>query len=283
MASRIIYAATAALLLVTASGCTIIPAKWKPWQQDEAATSEASVAGAMRPLEIRATGKAHHEAPAAAAVSPYPADWQAVVEATGRGFPAAGAQGPMQREMSALQAAQYDAMARAVEGVRGAQVRRVAQVQDMTVARESVTIESSGQIAGARVIGQSYDKDTGLAEVRLAVGLDAEGNIVPDRRGTVAAPVKVVDDGRAKAVAAARSQAAAHLREQLGASMVDSATRVSDLELRSRAAAGMVESWLGRAQYSEPRWDDGAVEVEAVLTLNPSDYNDLAATAGDAP
>jgi len=203
-------------------------------------------------------------------------DWDTVVEATGEGLPAADAATPAMKKLTALEAAKYLALARLTEKIRGTHVRLASKVRDMKFVAQEVEAGVSGDIQGVRIVRSDYDEQKEIAHVTVMVGLDSEGNIVPDRL----LPITPLSEAarRARAESAARLDAMAKLREQIGEVYVGQEVKVKNLMLSHQRAWLLVEGILEGVKFSEPLWPtDRQCKVEATLVVSDSDLERLMA------
>lgn len=202
--------------------------------------------------------------------------WDSVVEATGVGFPAPGAVSPHQKRLTAFEAARAGAMAKLVEKLEGAHVTKQASVRDMRFASEEIRIELDGRLVGIRSVRGEYDEKAEMAAVTLQVGLDEEGNIVPDRLLPIT-PLSVAAR-RAQAEQAARYDALAKLREQVGGARIRQDITVKNLVLTRQKARLVVEGMLEGVEFAEPKWPTRTrCVVSATLAVTPAEFERLRA------
>ncbi len=219
------------------------------------------------PFRFRATGSAFLEE-AGQLSKMAPLNGASFVEATGRGFPASNTTGNFQKKLTALKAARYGALAGLVEEINGMEVTRRASVQNMVFSGDEVSVTISGVIQGATPVKESYDSETGLAEICLRVALDNDGNLI-QKHATRIAPDSIYKR-KAEAEAAARITATAALREQVGRVYVMQNVKVKDLKFESQQAQLYVEGLLKNVHFSEVRWIEGhQCEVTATIEINP--------------
>jgi len=207
------------------------------------------------------------------------ADWDSTVEASGFGLPAANATTPAFKRLTAMQAAKYTAMASLVEKLRGIRVTQDSKVHDLTFAGQELGAQLAGDLSGVRVVRCEYNEEQGMAEAVVMVGLDAKGNIVPERL----LPMAPLSGGarRARAEAAARINALAKLREQIGEVYVWQEIKVKNLQLSHQNAGEVVEGMLEGVEYGKAQWpSDKQCCVEATLKLRPADVERLRAMVG---
>jgi hypothetical protein len=210
------------------------------------------------------------------------ANWQSVVEAHGQGLPAPNAATPTMKRLTALEAAKHVAMARLTEKLHGTEVVQRAQVRDLRFAGQEIRAEVSGQLRGVRIVESEYDPGKEIAEVTVMVGLDVQGNVVPDRLLPLS-PLSVAAR-RVRAEAAARLDAMARLRQQLGGVRVAQEIRVRNLMLSHQSARLTVEGILEGVEFAQSQWPtEEQCEVEATLALSKADLRDLRDTAGVLP
>jgi hypothetical protein len=210
---------------------------------------------------------------------PQALNWDSIVEAEGHGFPAAGAANKTEERLTALEAARAEAMTDLVEKLSGVTVSRSAEVRDMRFASAETKVELSGALTGVKVVLSDYDDVEQVAHVVLRVGLDSEGKIVPERL----LPVAPLSDAvrRAQAEEAARYDAVAKLREELGGAYITQQITVKNLMLSHQRASSAVEGLMASGvEYSKPLWIGGErCEVKATLTLTIEDLRRLRALA----
>jgi len=206
------------------------------------------------------------------------ARWDTVVEATAQGLAPESAEGDIQRRLMAIEAATCRAMAMLAENVRGTHVAKKSEVRDMEFVGEDVWTEMAGSLEGVKIAKSEYDEETGVAVVTVRVGLDTEGNIIPDRM----LPITPLSSAarRVRAEGAARVDAVASLREQLGEIYVGQVVKVKDLVLIHQKAWLLVEGMLDRVQFSRPEWvSPTQCVVEATLVVTPELMEKLRAAA----
>ncbi len=94
------------------------------------------------------------------------------VYARGVGFPADWAQSAVQREQSALKAAELDAKRNLVEWINGVEVEAVTVLSQGQVEVEVIRQLAGGYLRGVVVVDQSYDDDVRVARVRVMIEVD---------------------------------------------------------------------------------------------------------------
>ena len=205
------------------------------------------------------------------------------VEASGHGLPAPDADGEFDRRRTALEAARASAMAELVEKIEGVRVSRTVSVRNMRYAGGKTDISVAGTLTGVRVVKSQYDEKAGTAAVTLRVGLDSEGKPVPER--LLPAPLPSLSLRRAQAEEAARYEAMAKLREELGGAYVAQETTVKDLTLKHHSARLEVEGLVaGGVEFSDPVWvSDERCQVKARLEVDPEAMGRLRAVAQSMP
>jgi hypothetical protein len=230
--------------------------------------SSAGVLAGREPVVLVAVGEAILEQ--AGMVVPTAQGWDYFVEASAEGLPAAGASTPMQVEFTAVEAAKYRAMSKLVERLEGLRVARESSVLDLQFLRECVEARTCGELQGVRVVGSSFDAGTGVARVTVQMGLDQEGNIVPE---SFARPVPASPEARrARCEHAARVDAMARLRERVGEVYVAKHVTVHNLMLERHEACSRVEGMLRGVTFEAPVWvSDERCVVEASIVLDPRD------------
>ena len=200
--------------------------------------------------------------------------WDTIVEATAEGLAPQDVVNPVQRRLMATEAATYRAMAQVAENVRGIHVTKKSRVQDMAFAGENVEAQTAGAIEGVKILRRDYDDETGIAEVTVRVGLDTEGNIIPDRMLPVT-PLSLAVR-RVRGESAARINAVASLREQVGEIYVGQVVKVKDLVFMHQKAWLLVEGMLEGVQFSEPEWVSSTqCVIEATLVVSAEDLEKL--------
>jgi hypothetical protein len=204
------------------------------------------------------------------------ANWDTVMTATGHGLPAYDAATPGVRRLTALEAAKQVAMAKLVEKVEGIQVSQKSEVRDMTFAGQSIEAELCGHLKGVKVREADYDDAAALATVTVMVGLDEDGNVVPDRLLSVV-PLSL-SARRTRAVEAAQVDALAKLREQVGDVEVGQEIRVRNLQLSHHRAWQAVEGILEGVEFGQPKWPGNRqCLVEATVKLTSAQLDELRA------
>ncbi len=191
--------------------------------------------------------------------------------AVGVGFPAAESGNRSQMMLTAMEAAKYRALASLAAQVEGLQISRESRVLNMQFAGEAIEARVEGLLSGARVVKSEWDPNEGVAKVTVAL---------PGAGGALAtAPAPDSRTARReRAVAAARLEALADLRRQLGRVRVGEQVIVQNLVLRHQEAWKAVEGMLQGAELSEPRWPErGRCEVRATLRVTEADLARLRA------
>ncbi len=205
-------------------------------------------------------------------------DQENSLEIMGKGLASSQAATDIQKRLTAQQAAKYRAMAELVERTRGIHVTREASVKDMAFAEEKVDVQLSGQVEGVMVVREDYDEDTGMAEVTLRVALDKESNV--DFPGIKRAPLSL-PERRARAEEAARINAMAALRREVGQVHVEEDILISDLVMIHQNARQYIEGKLENVKFSKPEWvTEDKCEVTAKVKLTPSDLKRLRYSGG---
>ena len=124
-----------------------------------------------------------------------------------------------------------------------------------------------------------YDAEERMARVVLRVGLDANGRILPERllHGTPRGAPPSEGMRRAQAEEAARCDAVAKLREQLGGAYITNEVTVEGLMLAHQRARSTVAGLMaGGVEYGKPVWPTPErCEVRAVLRLTGEDLRRL--------
>lgn len=204
-----------------------------------------------------------------------------MVRAGGIGFPAPDAADDDQRRMTALEAATAVAMARLAGELEGVKVTRESRVHNLQFAGEDIVVESAAVLSGVRILESKYDAEKGEARVMLAAGL---GRTV-GRSSTDGAPPALHEAGlRAQAEQAARMDALAKLREQVGGVRLRQEVTVRNLALDMVEARAVVEGTLHGVEFSEPEWpDDVRCTVRAEVRLTPDQLAELRSLAAGAP
>jgi hypothetical protein len=202
-----------------------------------------------------------------------------VLQATGTGFPAADAATAGQRRLTAMEAAKYRALAALVEKAEGTRIERESRVLNLQFAGEAIEATTTGKLTGVSVVKREWDESEQQAEVTLRVVLDQEGE--PVRQLAENAPPESLKERRARAEQAARVQALARLRQQVGEFRVGQRVRVKNLVLDRQEAWLVVDGMLEGVEFSRPRWpsDDHCV-VTARLEASQKDLERLRELAG---
>lgn len=198
----------------------------------------------------------------------------AYVEATGHGLPAPSATGPLQERMTAVEAARCRALAHLAEKMEGLTVQRESQVVNFQFAGESVQSRTQAELPGATMVAQEFDETSGMARVTLRLPLDATGRPVEAARMLPAA--ENAEARRARCERAARVEALANLREQVGRVQVGKYVQVKDLVLARQEAWSAVEGILRGVDFSEPQWQGEACTVQAELKVSREELEQLA-------
>jgi hypothetical protein len=221
-----------------------------------------------------ATGVALLDDPGGDAARPA-IDWDSTVQAEGSGFPASSAANETEERLTALEAAKAQAMAQLVEKLAGVRVSRSAEVRDLRFASTDTRVDVTGSLTGVKLVKDDYDEELQVAHVVLCVGLDSDGNIVPDRLLPVA-PMSV-GVRRAQAEDAARYDSVAKLREQLGGAYITHEITVKNLMFSHESAKLAVEGLMASGvEYSKPTWPSPErCEVQATLKLTADDVHRL--------
>jgi hypothetical protein len=218
---------------------------------------------------FRATGVALIDEPTGDLGEPA-ANWDSIVEATGYGFPAAGAASINEKRLTAIDAATSNASAKLVEKIEGALVTRAADVKDMKFAGTETHIEVAGQLKGVKVVSAEYDQVEEMATVELRLGLDSDGKIVPDRLLPIT-PLSLAAR-KAQAEEAARYDAVAKLREQVGGAHITNEITVRNLMLSHQRARLVVEGMMEGVQFAKPVWlGSQKCTVDSTLSLTAGD------------
>jgi hypothetical protein len=197
-------------------------------------------------------------------------NWDSIVEATGFGFPAAGATSLNEKRLTAIDAATSNALAKLVEKIEGARVTRAADVKDMKFAGTETHVTVEGQLKGVKTVSAEYDEVEEMATVELRLGLDSDGQIVPDRLLPIT-PLSLAAR-QAQAEEAARYDAVAKLREQVGGAHITNEITVRNLMLSHQRARLVVEGMMEGVQFDDPVWlGREKVTVEATMSLTAGD------------
>lgn len=197
------------------------------------------------------------------------------IEATGFGLPALDTENDAQKRMTALEAARYRALANLAEKSEGLEVSRDARTIDMAFAREEVHVRIHGQLKGVSEVAQDYDTKTEIATVTLKMPLGPE----PD--STHQKPLSL-EQRKARAIAAARIQATASLREQIGQVYVEQDVLVEDLILTHQHARVYVQGLLEGISFSEALWlGESRCEVVATLVVDQDEMEKITQSMGD--
>ncbi len=230
----------------------------------EAVESVPEDAEAGRPLRFEAIGIAFLEVPEQATEN-QAAQSGKFIEAQGFGLPSPSAENDAQKRLTAMEAAQYRALANLAEKVLGQEVVREARVVDMAYAGEEVRVNLSGKLKGVSEVVRSYDAETEIATVSLKVAVEPE----EDSRRMTHEQSLSIDQRKARAVAAARIHATALLREQIGQVYVEQDIRVENLEMAHQEARIYVKGLLDGIIFSDARWpSETQCEVTATLEVD---------------
>jgi len=186
------------------------------------------------------------------------------IEATGFGLPATNTENDEQKRLTALEAARYRALANLVEKSGGVEVSREAHTIDMAFASEEIHVRIHGQLKGVSEVAQDYDKEAEMATVTLKMPLEPVTDSTHENLLTL-------EQRKARAIAAARIQATASLREQIGQVYVEQDVLVEDLILTHQHARVYVQGLLEGISFSEALWlGETRCEVVATLEVNQS-------------
>jgi len=200
----------------------------------------------------------------------------AFVEAEGYGFPAKDAEDAMQKRLTALEAARYRALANLAVKTLGQSVTRDARVVDMAFAGEEIHVTLDGELRGVSEVSRDYDEEKGMATVTLKVALD------PREKEGGEQPLSL-EQRQARAETAARTQATALLREQVGQVFVEQDVRVENLVMKHQEARAYVQGLLEGIRFSPPIWTSAEkCEVSATLELDRDKLAGLAKGSPDA-
>lgn len=203
-----------------------------------------------------------------------PSSGASFVEAEGLGFPAPNASNPLQKKLTAQEAARYRALAKLTEEIGGLHVTRSARVQDMAFAGEEISVSLSGQLQGVVEVRADYDESTEIAKVTLRVALDEEGKMAP-HRGMRLAPHSIYLR-KTQAEAAAKIRALASLREQIGQVYVTQSVQVKNLMFEYQEAQLYMEGILEQVSFSRPRWiSESQCEVTATVDISREDLKEM--------
>ncbi|MDA0991796.1 MAG: hypothetical protein O3A51_13730 [Verrucomicrobia bacterium] len=201
-----------------------------------------------------------------------------MIEATGRGLPASSAETPIQKKLTAQEAAKYRAIAGLLEKIAGLNISREGLVRDMAFISEEVSVDISGELGGIRVVNADYDEDSEIAEITVRVSVDNDGKVVPEI-GRAGRNLSLAER-MARAEEAARISAIAALREAIGSVHITQETTVMNLVLNTQVAEMTVEGWLQGAELSQPHWSSRKkCIVEGTVTLSPAELEQLRAIA----
>jgi len=199
-----------------------------------------------------------------------------VIRASGMALPGTNAVTEIEKRMTALEAAKIRAMANLAEKVRGTIIKKITRSEDMRFVSEDVEALVTATLQGVRVVASRYDEETGIAEVKVSVGLDMEGNIIPEK--VVPMAPLYLTERKARAAAAARIDAGVRLREQIGEEYVGQVVQVKNLVLQSHRAWRVVEGMIKGAEFSKPSWPTPEkCEVKATLKVPDEEFKRLRA------
>lgn len=191
-----------------------------------------------------------------------------ILEGTGTGHPSLNAANETQKQSTALEAARYRALAQIIEKRDGLYISRTAHVQNMVFAGEELSVKLSGVIEDASTVYEKYDADTEVGEVLLRVALDVNGQVI--QQSTVHQPFVSIDRRMAEAEAAARINATAAIREDIGRIFVTQVTEIKNMKVKSQTTQLKMEGLLQGVKFSDTRWlDETCCEVTASIELNP--------------
>jgi len=184
------------------------------------------------------------------------------IEATGLGLPAPHAGTAAEKRLTAMAAARYRALANLVETRDGLVVSRDARTIDMAFAGEEVRVRIDGELKGVSEVAQDYDAETEMATVTLKMPLESKTG---EQQIIRKEPLSLAQR-KARAVAAARIQATASLREQIGQVYVEQDILVEELVMAHQHARVYVQGLLEGVSFSEALWL-GETRCEVVATL----------------
>ena len=267
------FSTLTALLIISSSGCATT--------QPPAPTPASSPVIIEHPLHFEATGSAFLEEEGAISIAHNPLH-DSFIEATGCGLAAPDATTAVLKKFTALEAARYRALAGLMEKMNGIQVTRNAAVENMTFAGEQIITSLSGTLSGYSVIKETYDIETDSGEVTLQITMDKNGTIVP-QRATRVAPTSLFKR-KEQAETAARINATASLREQLGQIHVMQDIQVENLELSRQQARLQSDGWIEKVEFSDARWLEGNLcEITATLDITQEQLNQFINTTKEEP
>ncbi len=191
------------------------------------------------------------------------------IEAKGFGLPASSAGNAAQKRLTAMEAARYRALANLVEKKEGLEVWRDARTVDMAFAGEEIRVRINGTLKGVSEVAQDYDTETEMATVTLKMPLG------PETDSTRKNPL-TLEQRKARAITAARIQATASLREQIGQIYVEQDVLVEELILAHQQARVYVQGLLEGVSFSEALWlGESRCEVVATLEVNQADMEKM--------
>ncbi len=192
--------------------------------------------------------------------------WESYVESKGEGMPAPGTSTVLQKRLTAVEAARCRALAGLVEELGGLEVERESRVLNLQFAAETVEARSAGQLWGIETVAEEFDEEADIAEVTLRIYLDSEGKIV--NRTLLPPSPESASARRARAEHAARVDALAKLREQVGEVKVGQSVTVRNLMLSRHEAWLTVEGMLEGAAFAPPEWvGEDRCRVKATLRV----------------
>ena len=230
-------------------------------------------------LHFEAQGVAFMEAPQRAAEA-RAAQQKSVVQAEGFGLPSPSAENSAQKRLTATEAAQYRALANLSEKLTGIEVTREARTVDMAFAGEEVQVSLSGTLSGISEVSRNYDEATEIATVTLQVALDAEDD--PEHMAFEQA--LSVEHRKVRAIAAARMQATASMREQIGQIYVEQDILVEDFMVTHQVTRVYVQGLLEGILFSDPQWlSEVSCEVTATLEVNKTELDRIVMNTPDGP
>ena len=191
------------------------------------------------------------------------------IEAKGFGLPSSNAGNTAQKQLTAMEAARYRALANLVEKRDGLEVLREAHTVDMAFAGEEIHVRINGTLKGVSEVAQDYDAESEMATVTLKMLLEPEPDAMHKKTLTL-------EQRKARAITAARIQATASLREQIGQIYVEQDVLVEELILAHQQARVYVQGLLEGVSFSEALWlGESRCEVVASLEVNQTDMEKM--------
>ncbi len=275
-------AAPMALLILVAGCSTPPPAEPPPEPEkveepvlvEEPILVEEEIVVTNQMVCFEATGVAFMEPPERSIQS------EEFIEASGFGLPSPNTSNDAQKHLTAMEAAQYRALANLAEKHFGLDVTREARTVDMAFAGEEVHVRLDGTLSGISEVARSYDTEAEVATVTLRMAIEPE----EDPQRTAHEQALSVEHRKARTVTAARIQATALLREKMGQVYVEQDVLVENFITTHQEARVYVQGLLNGILFSEARWlSEVSCEVTAAVEMDIAKLESMAKVVAKEP